>query len=90
MFIRIWHKAENVGSDDPRIEEYVAIRYIMRFYSRRYEGEAETRYIIATGADNSYVTEETFEYLKSLRNRNHHERRRITLPDGPAAHPDDT
>ncbi len=70
MFIRIWHKAENVGLDEPRNEEYVAIRYIMRFYRRKYGSEAVDRYIIATGTETAYVTEATFEYLKSLRNQN--------------------
>ena len=75
MFIRAWGKPENVGNDDLAVEQYVAIRYIMRFYSKRYEGEAENRYVIATGADRLYITEEAFQYLKTLRNRNHHEQK---------------
>jgi len=75
MFIRVWHKAENVGSDDTKVEEYVAIRYIMRFYSRRYSETDSTRirYLVVTGAEAAYVTEKTFNYLKSLRDRNSYE-----------------
>ena len=72
MFIRIWHVSSNVGSDDPTIEEYAAIRSITRFYSKRYEGEAENRYLVVVSGvtASSYVTKETFEFLKSVHDRN--------------------
>jgi len=71
MFIRVWSKFENVGREDCGMpEHYVAIRYITRFYSRKYERDTVVRYLVVTGTENFYVEEKTFEYLKSLRNRN--------------------
>lgn len=74
MFIRIWSKFENVGSEDCGIpEHYAAIRYIMRFYSRKYEKDTVVRYLVVTGDDTAYIEEKTFNYLKSLRDRNSYE-----------------
>jgi len=81
MFIRIWHKPDNVGSDDPTVEEYVALSTIRRFYSRRYPGDVANRYIVSTGTDNPYITKETFDYLKSLRGKNVYEKGKIRHPD---------
>lgn len=68
MFIRVWHKSENVGREDCGIPEYyVAIATIGRFYSRKYDGDRAIRYIVVSGDDTSYMMEETFEYLKSLK-----------------------
>lgn len=76
MFVRIWSKFENVGREDCGIpEHYVAIRYIMRFYSRKYEKDILVRYLVVTGSESSYITKETFEYLKSLRDQNVYEHR---------------
>jgi len=76
MFVRIWSKFENVGRENcGLLEHYVAIRYIMRFYRRRYEGDAADRHMVATSTETSYVTKETFEYLKRLRNQNVYEHR---------------
>ena len=79
MFIRVWHKVDNVGSDDTRNEEHIAIRSITRFYRRKYD-LGGNRYIVSTGDDTYYVEEKTFEYLKSLRNRNIFEKGKVHYP----------
>lgn len=77
MFIRTWGKPDNVGKD-VEVEQYVAIRYIERFYAHSgfeaQNGDRSTRYIIATGADRFYITKKTFDYLKTLRDRNAYEK----------------
>ena len=68
MFIRVWHKFENVGKNDCSIPEaYISISSIERFYSRKHDGENAIRHIAKTGTNTCYMTEETFEYLKSLK-----------------------